>query len=111
MSQLDKLPNTGQLKSALTAVFRDVDQMTAECARIAVILDDIGIPALSDDGQPYQLHERVRQVVDLAELVLLSAVDTNRAEQMQSEVRRLRQENKVLRTEIGFMRQQEGKPT
>ena len=104
------LPNTGELKRALTAVFQDADRMAVEFSAIADILNRLGIPAESDEGQLYRISERVRQTAELAELVLLSAVDTRRAEQLQKELHRLRQENKVLNSEIAFMRQQEGKP-
>jgi len=100
---------TGQLKRAIAATFQDAAEMAAEISRITQILDALGIPAASDDGQPYRLHERVRQLADLAELVLISAIDTDRSQQLIRELNRLRQQNRVLNQEIEFMRTQEGK--
>ncbi|MEZ4591807.1 MAG: hypothetical protein R3D55_11805, partial [Chloroflexota bacterium] len=95
-------------KRAIAATFQDAAEMSAEISRIIQILDELGIPAASDDGQPYRLHERVRQLADLAELVLISAVDTDRSQQLLRELNRLRQQNRVLNQEINYMRQQGG---
>jgi uncharacterized membrane protein YccC len=103
--------NTGQLKRAIVDAFQDADRMAAEIERITQILDDLDVPTESDDGQPYQLHERVRQLADLAELTLLSAVDTDRSKRLVRELKRLQQQNYVLNNEIKFMRAQEGKPS
>ena len=82
-----------------------------DIAHVVVLHDELDIPAESDDGQPYRLAERVRQLADLAELVLISAVDTSRSKQMVRELKRLQQQNYVLNNEIKFMRAQEGKPS
>ncbi len=115
-SIVPQLPNgtigtTGQLKRAIADVFQDATQMAAEISRITQICDELDIPAESDDGQPYSLAERVRQLADLAELVLISAVDTSRSKQLVRELKRLQQQNYVLNNEIKFMRAQEGKPS
>lgn len=99
---------TGQLKRAIAATIIDADRMAAEISRITQICDDLAIPAESDDGQPYRLAERVRQLADLAELVLISAVDTDRSQQLIRELKRLQQQNRVLNQEINYMRQQGG---
>lgn len=101
---------TGQLKRAIAGAFQDATQMAAEISLITQILDELGIPAESDDGQPYRLAERVRQLADLAELVLISAVDTSLSQQLIRELKRLQQQDFVLNNEINFMRAQEGKP-
>ena len=90
---------TGQLKRAITQTIQDATQMAAEISRITAICDELDIPAESDDSQPY-----------LAELVLISAVDTDRSKQLIRELKRLQQQNFVLNNEIKFMRAQEGKP-
>ena len=100
---------TGQLKRAIAATFQDAAEMAAEISRITQICDALTIPVESDDGQPYSLAERVRQLAELAELVLISAVDTNRSQQLLRELKRLRQQNRVLNQEIEFMRTQEEK--
>lgn len=102
--------STGQLKRAIADVFQDATQMAAEISLITAICDELDIPAESDDGQPYRLAERVRQLADLAELVLMSAVDTDRSKRLLRELKRLQQANYVLNNEIKFMRAQEGKP-
>ena len=101
---------TSQLKRAIAATFQDATQMAAEISRITAICDGLDIPAESDDGQPYRLHERVQQLAELAELVLISAVDTSRSQRLIRELKRLQQQNYVLNNEIKFMRAQEGKP-
>mgnify|MGYP000849745377 CR=1 FL=1 len=101
---------TGQLKRAITQTIQDATQMAAEISRITAICDELDIPAESDDSQPYAPAERVRQLADLAELVLISAVDTDRSKQLIRELKRLQQQNFVLNNEIKFMRAQEGKP-
>ena len=101
---------TNQLKRAIAATFQDATQMAAEISLISQICDELDIPAESDDGQPYTLAERVRQLADLAELVLISAVDTDRSKRLIRELKRLQQQNYVLNNEIKFMRAQEGKP-
>ena len=103
--------STGQLKRAIAATIIDADRMAAEISRITAICDGLDIPVESDDGQPYSLAERVRQLADLAELVLISAVDTSRSKQLVRELKRLQQQNYVLNNEIKFMRAQEGKPS
>jgi hypothetical protein len=103
--------STGQLKRAIADVFQDATQMAAEISRITAICDGLDIPAVSDDSQPYSLAERVRQLADLAELVLISAVDTSRSQELVRELKRLQQANYVLNNEIKFMRAQEGKPS
>lgn len=102
---------TGQLKRAIAATFQDAERMAAEISHITTICDGLDIPAESDDGQPYRLHERVRLLADLTELVLISAVDTSRSMELVRELKRLQQQNFVLNNEIKFMRAQQGKPT
>lgn len=101
---------TGQLQRAIAATFQDAAAMAAEISRITAICDGLNIPAASDDGQPYRLAERVQQLAELAELVLISAVDTDRSQQLVRELKRLQQANYVLNNEIKYMRAQQGKP-
>ena len=99
---------TGQLKRAITQTIQDATQMAAEISRITAICDELDIPAESDDSQPYAPAERVRQLADLAELVLISAVDTDHGRALRLELDRLRQQNRVLNQEIEYTRQQGG---
>lgn len=100
---------TGQLKRAIAGAFQDATQMAAEISLITQILDELGIPAVSDDGQPYRLAERVRQLADLAELVLIDDADTSHGRALRLELDRLRQQNRVLNQEIEYTRQQGGR--
>lgn len=100
---------TNQLKRAIAATFQDATQMAAEISRITAICDGLDIPAESDDGQPYTLAERVRQLADLAELVLIDDADTSHGRALRLELDRLRQQNRVLNQEIEYTRQQGGR--
>jgi len=100
--------STGQLKRAIAATIIDADRMAAEISRITQICDELDIPAESDDGQPYRLAERVRQLADLAELVLIGDADTGHGRQLRREIEQLKQRNHILNQEIEYIRQQGG---
>lgn len=92
---------TGQLKRAITQTIQDAAQMAAEICSSPQILDDLDIPAESDDGQAYRLSERVRQLADLAELVLIGDADTSHGRALRLELNRLRQQNRILKSRNG----------
>jgi len=100
--------STGQLKRAIAATIIDADRMAGEISRITQICDELDIPAESDDGQPYRLAERVRQLADLAELVLIGDEGTDRGRQLRREIEQLKQRNHILNQEIEYIRQQGG---
>lgn len=106
--QQPPIGGTGQLKRAIAATFQDAAEMAAEISRITTICDGLNIPAASDDGQPYRLAERVQQLAELAELVLVGDEDTSHGRALRRELEQLRQRNKILNQEINYMRQQGG---
>ena len=93
---------TGELKQAIEDAFVGNARWERQFKFITALLNEVGIPAVSDDGIAYDLPDRVLMLQELAVIALASDERTAVGQALVKKVERLERENKILHDEIKY---------